>query len=68
MPEREEQLPRLMTTKQVAILTNLQPNTFAAWRCRKSGGPPWIKIGRLVRYSEGAVMDWLNGQRKVGDR
>lgn len=41
----------LVTTEQAAAyLGGLKPNTLEGWRIRGEG-PPYKKIGRLVRYS-----------------
>lgn len=39
----------LMTEQQVAERLHCSIKTLQAWRCR-GGGPPFIRLGRLVRY------------------
>ncbi len=43
---------RLLNEAQLAQLTNLSVRTLQAWRLRGEG-PPFIKIGRSVRYKRG---------------
>ena len=39
----------LLTEQQAAGLLHVTVKTLQAWRVR-GGGPPFIKVGRLVRY------------------
>jgi hypothetical protein len=42
---------KLITTQQAAeYLGDIKPNTLEIWRTQ-GAGPPYKKIGRLVRYS-----------------
>lgn len=36
--------------------------TLQAWRCR-GGGPPFIRVGRLVRYRPQDVEAWITSRR-----
>ena len=50
----------LLTTDQVAHLTGIARQTFEGWRCRKNGGPPYIKLGpQIIRYRWGTLRDWM---------
>jgi predicted DNA-binding transcriptional regulator AlpA len=49
---------RLNTEKQEAERLNLSERTLQAWRTR-GDGPPYIKLGRAVRYDPTAVDTWL---------
>lgn len=48
----------LMTGAQLAALCGTSIRTIEDWRARKIG-PPWIKIGKLVRYNPVAVQKFL---------
>ncbi len=49
----------LLTTQQVAALTNMSRQTYEGWRCRKDGGPPFRKLGpQIIRYSWADVRAW----------
>jgi predicted DNA-binding transcriptional regulator AlpA len=43
---------------QLAKALDVQPQTPAAWRNRNQG-PPYLKIGKLVRYRPSLVKEWL---------
>jgi hypothetical protein len=42
---------------QAALFLGLSPRTLQAWRVR-GGGPPYLKIGRVVRYQRRALIDF----------
>jgi predicted DNA-binding transcriptional regulator AlpA len=52
-PARRE----FLTEEQLAAEWGVRPQTLAAMRCR-GGGPPYVKVGRLVRYRRDAVERW----------
>ena len=39
-----------------------ETKTLQAWRCR-GGGPPFIRVGRLVRYRPQDVLAWIESRR-----
>lgn len=47
-----------LTTEQVAEILGVRPNTLEIWRSH-GGGPPFVKIGRLVRYRSGDLEAWI---------
>ena len=47
-------MKKLFTEKQVAALLEVSVKTLQGWRL-KGGGPPFVKMGRLVRYLESDV-------------
>lgn len=48
----------LWTPTQAAEYLSLSPRTLEAKRCT-GGGPPYIKLGRVVRYDPAAVKAWV---------
>ena len=49
----------LLTTQQVAALTNISRQTYEGWRARKNGGPAYKKLGpQLIRYRWADVCAW----------
>ncbi len=53
----------LLTESEVAQILRTSTRALQAWRVR-GGGPPFVRVGRLVRYSNGALNDWLSGQTR----
>ncbi len=49
----------LLTDLEVAALLNLSDNTLAVWRSTKREGPPYIKLGRAVRYQLSSVNQYI---------
>lgn len=54
---------RWLTPSQVSEKTGFAEKTLANWRSMNVG-PPWRKIGRLVRYDEVEVERWMREQEK----
>lgn len=54
---------RLLPPKAVHDRTGLAIQTLANWRSLRTG-PPWVKVGRLVRYPEDRLDDWLTEHAK----
>lgn len=49
----------LMTDEQTAQALRVSTGTLANWRSSRTGGPAFIKVGRLVRYRVRDLDDWL---------
>ena len=56
---------RLITEKDLATALAMQPQSLADWRHR-GHGPPYLKLGHLVRYRVADVQDWLDTLRAGG--
>jgi len=54
----------LLDSAQLAKLLGMNPNWPATARLR-GDGPPFLKLGRMVRYRRGDVEQWLDGQRRT---
>jgi predicted DNA-binding transcriptional regulator AlpA len=54
---------RLLTVRDAASVLRLSASWLAKARMR-GDGPPFVKIGRSVRYSEGALREWLQSQTR----
>lgn len=48
----------LMRRKAAAARLGLRPQTLAAWASRGEG-PPFVKVGRSVRYRKSDLDAWL---------
>jgi len=57
---------RMYTEEQVADMLQVSLSQLRKWRMKKNGskqkGPPFRKIGRLVRYPEGALLAYVNSE------
>jgi len=53
----------LLCDIQAAKALNVSVGTLRNWRSSRLGGPAFIRVGRLVRYSESDLLEYLNRQR-----
>jgi predicted DNA-binding transcriptional regulator AlpA len=60
LPDKSN-IRRLHTEKEEAERLNLSVRTLQSWRY-KGGGPPYLRLGSVVRYDPAAVDTWLNQQ------
>jgi predicted DNA-binding transcriptional regulator AlpA len=44
-----------------AKILNCKVKSLQAWRVR-GGGPPYVKVGRLVRYRPDDVREWIDAR------
>ena len=62
---------RLLGAGEVAEYLGVPVNSLKMWRYRKTG-PPWLKLGRHVRYRQAALQRWgqvpAGGVRGCGPR
>jgi excisionase family DNA binding protein len=54
----------LLTPKEAAKLLKVSVSWLAKARMR-GDGPPFIKLGRAIRYSEAALIQWMKGQQRL---
>jgi len=52
----------LLDESTVSPILGVQVKTLQAWRCR-GGGPPFIRVGRLVRYRPADIENWIESRR-----
>lgn len=48
----------LLTEQQVSVMIKVSVAALRKWRLERRG-PPVLKIGRLVRYRERDIEEWL---------
>ena len=48
-----------INTKQVSQLLGLPQSTMKRFRKQPKKGPPWTRIGSLIRYNVREVRDWM---------
>lgn len=58
----------LLDEKQAAEALGVSARTLQGWR-HKGGGPPFFKLGRLVRYDPDDLAEWAaaRAQRSTSD-
>ena len=57
----------LYTEEEFAALTGISKLTLKTWRSREEG-PPYVKLGRMVRYSHKTVMQYIDGKTHSPER
>jgi excisionase family DNA binding protein len=57
-------LDHLLTPKEAAHFLRVSLSWLAKARMR-GDGPPFIKVGRSIRYSEAALMQWMKSQQRL---
>jgi uncharacterized protein YjcR len=57
----------LLDPPTTARVLGVSPRTLEAWRAR-DGGPPYVRIGALVRYAQADLERWLEGRRRGAGR
>jgi predicted DNA-binding transcriptional regulator AlpA len=55
---------RLLSTKDASELLRLSTSWLAKARMR-GDGPPYMKIGRSIRYGEGALVQWMKSHLRL---
>jgi predicted DNA-binding transcriptional regulator AlpA len=71
-PERAEpplesksaRIERLLTARDAANLQRLSQSWLAKARMR-GDGPPYVKLGRSIRYGEGALVEWMKSRQRL---
>ena len=53
----------LLTEQQAAQFLSVGDKCLQAWRVR-GGGPVFLKVGRLVRYTQSDLETWLLTRRR----
>ena len=60
--------PRWLNEQSVSDLTQIPVNTLRDWRKPGKVVLPFSKIGRLVRYSESAVVSYIDAHEVTPER
>jgi len=60
-----EPLEELLTTRRAAPLLGMAAQTLVAWRClRRPDQPPYVRIGRSVRYRPSEIRRWMESRQR----
>lgn len=54
----------LLTPKEAANRLRVSLSWLAKARMR-GDGPPYIKVGRAIRYSEAAILQWMKSRQRL---
>jgi predicted DNA-binding transcriptional regulator AlpA len=54
----------LLTPKEAARLLKVSLSWLAKARMR-GDGPPYIPLGRSIRYAEAALIQWMRGRQRL---
>jgi predicted DNA-binding transcriptional regulator AlpA len=54
----------LLTPKEAARLLKMSVSWLAKARMR-GDGPPFIRVGRSIRYSEAALVQWMKARQRL---
>jgi len=54
---------RLLTARDAANLLRLSSSWLAKARMR-GDGPPYIRVGRSIRYGEAALIQWMRSRQR----
>jgi len=54
----------LLTPKEAALHLKVSLSWLAKARMR-GDGPPYIKVGRSIRYSEAALLQWMKSRQRL---
>jgi predicted DNA-binding transcriptional regulator AlpA len=55
---------RMLTPKEAANFLRVSESWLAKARMR-GDGPPYVKIGRAVRYGEAALAQWMKSHQRL---
>lgn len=59
---------RLLTRQEAASFLGVRPNTLAWWECMNRPHPQSIRIGRLVRYQQTDLDEFVQKMREESCR
>jgi hypothetical protein len=54
----------LLSPKETAHRLKVSTSWLAKSRMR-GDGPPFVKVGRAIRYSEAALIQWTKGRQRL---
>jgi hypothetical protein len=55
----------LVDEREAAEILDVVPGTLSVWRSTGRYGIPFVKIGRNVRYSRTALLNWLESRTRT---
>lgn len=67
MQDHVTRSPLLVTAREAAQMLAVSPRKLWAMTFEEMPGLPYVRCGRLVRYSPNDLHKWIDAQRKGGD-
>ena len=64
MNKQKIDLSPLLTAKEAGVLLKVSLSWLAKARMR-GDGPPYIRIGRSIRYTEAAIIQWMKSRQRL---
>jgi hypothetical protein len=64
MNKPHAEFPPLLTPKEAALRFKVSLSWLAKARMR-GDGPPYIELGRSIRYSEAMLLQWMKGRQRI---
>jgi predicted DNA-binding transcriptional regulator AlpA len=64
MNKQHPDLSPLLTAKEAAARWKVSLSWLAKARMR-GDGPPYIRIGRSIRYTEAALIQWMKSRQRL---
>ena len=64
MNKQQADLSPLLTAKDAGVLLKVSLSWLAKARMR-GDGPPYICVGRSIRYTEAALMQWMKSRQRL---
>lgn len=58
---------KLMDEFEFCRQVGISVGTARNWRCSRLAGPRFVKIGRLVRYRQSDIDEWIEEQVQGGN-
>jgi predicted DNA-binding transcriptional regulator AlpA len=55
-------MSEMLTTDAAAQVLGVAPATLDAWRCYRRSGPPFVRLGRAVRYRRADLEQYIHGR------
>lgn len=62
-----DSLPKLMDTTKAAEYLGISPTTLTTWRCTRQVDVPFVKVGRVIRYTEADLGRFVEQNRVGGE-
>jgi predicted DNA-binding transcriptional regulator AlpA len=63
-PKPVPMIVRLLTPSEAATILRVSLSWLAKARMR-GDGPPFVRVGRSVRYTEGSLQQWMKGRQRL---